>query len=149
MDIGCGKGFFSEIISNKVKKIHLLETSNECLNFCKKRFKQNKNIFYHDLPHNNYLQYDFIKDKVNKIFVISVVHYFNSPTDIKKLISECQKLTIPNDSQMIIADIPINRSIVKDTMDIIYNSIKLHTLFDTSLLLLKSIFVTIERFDKI
>ena len=51
--------------------------------FCKKRFKQNKNIFYHDLPHNNYLQYDFIKEKVNKIFVISVVHYFNSPTEIK------------------------------------------------------------------
>ena len=41
---------------------------------------------------------------------------------------------------MIIADIPINRGILKDTMGLIYNSIKLHTLFDTSLLLLKSIF---------
>ena len=140
MDIGCGKGFFSEIISNKVKKIHLLETSNECLNFCKKKFKRNKNIFYHDLPHNNYLQYDFIKDKVNKIFVISVVQYFNSPTEIKELIKECQKLTVPKDSQMIIADIPINRSILKDTIGLIYNSLKLHTLFDTSLLLLKLIF---------
>lgn len=140
MDFGCGKGFFSELIIDKVKEVHLLETSKNCIEICKDKFSNHKQVHYHNLSPDNYLNFNFLDKKFNKIFVISVIHYFNSSSEIKILIEQCKKLAIPNDSQMIIADIPINKNIFEDILYTIHGSLLLNTFLDTFGLLIKSFF---------
>tara|TARA_S200000501_G_C20769502_1_gene719904 strand:+ start:447 stop:1145 length:699 start_codon:yes stop_codon:yes gene_type:complete len=145
MDFGSGKGFFSELLIKKVKEIHLVETSKNCIKICKKKFTNYDHISYHILPPENYLNFDFTNTKFNKIFVISVVHYFNSYSDLKVLIEKCKNIIIPNNGQMIIADIPIEKNIFKDITNIIYSSILINTFLDTLILIFKSFFGNYRR----
>ena len=61
IDIGSGKGFFAELIANKVKELHLIDTSKNSINFCKLKFKSYSNIFYNVLKSEDYTNFDFIK----------------------------------------------------------------------------------------
>lgn len=140
MDFGSGKGFFSELIIDKVKEVHLVETSKSCIETSKNKFSKYKQVYYHLLSPDNYLNFNFLDKKFNKIFVISVIHYFNSISEVKILIEQCKKLAVPNDGKMIIADIPINKNIFKDIFHIIYSSLLLNTFLDTFSLLIRSFF---------
>ena len=55
MDFGSGKGFFSELLIDKVKEIHLAETSKNCIEICKNKFSNYDHISYHLLSPENYL----------------------------------------------------------------------------------------------
>lgn len=145
MDFGSGKGFFSELLMDKVKEIHLAETSKNCIEICKNKFSNYDHISYHHLSPENYLNFDFTNKKFNKIFVISVIHYFNFYSDLKVLIEQCKNIIIPKNSQMIIADIPIERNFFKDITNIIYSSIIMNTFLDTLTLLIKSFFGNYRR----
>ena len=145
MDFGSGKGFFSELLIDKVKEIHLAETSKNCIEICKNKFSNYDHISYHFLSPENYLKFNFTNKKFNKIFVISVIHYFNFYSDLKVLIEQCKNIIIPKNSQMIIADIPIERNFFKDITNIIYSSILMNTFLDTLTLLIKSFFGNYRR----
>lgn len=140
LDFGSGKGFFSELIIDRAKEVHLAETSKSCLDICKDKFSDYNKVYYHKISSDNYLNFNFLDKKFNKIFVISVIQYFNSTTEFKILIEQCKKVAMPHDCQMIIADIPINKNIFMEIFHIIYSSILLRTFIDTTILFIKSYF---------
>lgn len=140
MDLGSGKGFFAELIANKVKELHLIDTSKNSINFCKFRFKDYSNIFYNVLNAKDYTNFDFIKTKPNKIFVISVIQYYKSLSEVKTLINNCKKISNPDNSLLFLADIPVNENILNDIFSMINSSLKLGTFFDTITFFVKSFF---------
>ena len=140
IDIGSGKGFFAELIVNKVKELYLIDTSKNSINFCKKKFKKYNNVFFNVLDPEDYTNFDFMKTRPNKIFVISVIQYYKSLSDVKALINNCKKISNPNNGVLFIADIPLDNNMLKDVFNIMYSSVILGTFFDTILFFMKSFF---------
>ena len=140
IDIGSGKGFFAELIANTVKELHLIDTSKNSINFCKLKFKNYSNIFYNVLNPKDYTNFDFIKTKPNKIFVISVIQYYKSLSEVKRLINSSKKISNSKNGLLFLADIPINSNILKDIFNVIHSSLKLGTVFDTISFFIKSFF---------
>ena len=140
IDLGSGKGFFAELIANKVKELYLIDTSKNSMNFCKLKFKSYSNIFYNVLNSEDYTNFDFIKVKSNKIFVISVIQYYKSLSEVKTLINNCKKISNPENGLLFLADIPVDENILNDIFSMINSSLKLGTFFDTITFLIKSFF---------
>ena len=140
IDLGSGKGFFAELIANKVKELHLIDTSKNSIDFCKFKFKGYSNISYSVLNSDNYTNFDFIETKPNKIFVISVIQYYKSLSEVKTLIRNCKKISNPENSLLFLADIPVNKNMLNDIFSMINSSLKLGTFFDTISFFIKSFF---------
>lgn len=47
LEIGPGHGRWSTLLQPKVKTLHLVDLSPSCIDFCKKRLAEHKNISYH------------------------------------------------------------------------------------------------------
>ena len=131
---------FAELIVNKVKELHLIDTSKNSINFCKFKFKSYSNIFYNVLDSEDYTNFDFIKTKPNKIFVISVIQYYKSLSEVKTLINNCKKISNPENGLLFLADIPVDENILNDIFSMINSSLKLGTFFDTITFFVKSFF---------
>ena len=56
IDFGYGK-VFSEFIVEKVKEIYLIDTSKNFMDICRERFSNSKQIYYHKLSQDNYLNF--------------------------------------------------------------------------------------------
>tara|TARA_Y100000741_G_C18245387_1_gene555323 strand:+ start:50 stop:745 length:696 start_codon:yes stop_codon:yes gene_type:complete len=140
LDIGSGKGFFCELIVEKVKEVHLSDTSSKCISLCENKFKNLKNVFYYPLSNDDYTNFDFINTKMTKIFVISVIQYYKSVSEVKTLIEQCKNLSVPNKGQLVLADIPIDNNIFYDIINTLYSSIKQHTFIDTCIFFIMFLF---------
>lgn len=114
LDIGCGPGYLETLLKGRVKKIYCLDTSERYLDICRKKFERDQNIFIYKLDKDNYTDLSFLKnEKFSIIICLSVIQYYNSITDVKKLINEVRRLALPG-AKFLIADIPTKTGMFSD-----------------------------------
>lgn len=123
LDIGCGKGLLAEFLKDRVKHIYCLDTSKRNIDIVRNKYKNCKNVTAIHLS-GDYLDFSFLRPvKFTKIFLISVIQYYSSITDVERLIIEAKKISADN-AKLLIADIPIETNIIKNVYGLLIGSIK-------------------------
>lgn len=78
LDIGCGIGRLTQFISNYVKISNGIDLVDKFIDDCRIKFKKSKNTNYYKLNEITLLS----KLDINKVFVVWVLMYFNSDSDL-------------------------------------------------------------------
>jgi len=114
LDIGCGPGYLEVFLKDKVKEIHCLDTSDRYLDICRKKFKNENNIFFYKLDNENYTDFPFFQKKKFSIIICNgVIHYYKSISDVEKLIKEVKLVALPG-ARFLITDIMDKTGILSD-----------------------------------
>ncbi len=131
LDIGCGPGFLEAFLKDRVKEIHGLDTSEMYMDICRKKFSQEKNVFFYKLNNKNYTDLSLLKtNKFSKIICLSVIQYYKSITDVEMLIENVRKVALPG-AKFLIADILTTTRILSDIYGILKAGIKEKYLLET------------------
>jgi ubiquinone/menaquinone biosynthesis C-methylase UbiE len=124
LDIGCGPCHFASSLKHRVKEIHSVDISERYLSFCKTKFKNERNMFFHKLDENNYTNLSCIKHlKFSIIVCMSVIQYYNDLEDVKRLIQEARSIALPG-ARFLIADIPTNNGVLSDLAGMLGTGLK-------------------------
>ena len=122
LEIGCGNGDLANKISNKVREIYCLDTSQESINLCKNKISKKKNVKILKL-NNDYTNLSFLKNtKFSIIIANSVVEYYRSQVEIIDLVKSVKKIAM-KDARFLISDIVVTSDKIKKYPKLIYNSI--------------------------
>ena len=122
LEIGCGNGDLANKISNRVREIYCLDTSQESINLCKNKISKKKNVKILKL-NNNYTNLSFLENsKFSIIIANSVVEYYRSQVEIIDLVKSVKKIAT-KDARFLISDIVVTSDKIKKYPKLIYNSI--------------------------
>ena len=122
LEIGCGNGDLANKISNRVREIYCLDTSQESINLCKNKISKKKNVKILKL-NNNYTNLSFLENsKFSIIIANSVVEYYRSQVEIIDLVKSVKKIAM-KDARFLISDIVVTSDKIKKYPKLIYNSI--------------------------
>ena len=122
LEIGCGNGDLANKISNRVRKIYCLDTSQESINLCKNKISKKKNVKILKL-NNNYTNLSFLENsKFSIIIANSVVEYYRSQVEIIDLVKSVKKIAT-KDAQFLISNIVVTSDKIKKYPKLIYNSL--------------------------
>jgi len=114
LDIGCGPGLLANYLKNKVKEIHLADTSEQFLHLCRKKYAQENNVFCYKLDPNQYTDLSaFPPEKFSLIICLSVIQYYRSIDEVEQLIKEVQRIALPG-AKFLIGDIPAKTGTFSD-----------------------------------
>ncbi|RMF92016.1 MAG: class I SAM-dependent methyltransferase [Candidatus Schekmanbacteria bacterium] len=147
LDIGCGKGYFAELIAEKVKELHLVDTSENCITHCKEKLKHLDNVFFHKLCEKDYTNLKFLNIKFTKIICLSVIQYFRNFKEVEELIMQCEKISA-DQGQLLIADIPLYANPLYDAYSLVNRGVRLGTLRQTINFLLRTTFGEYSKIRK-
>jgi SAM-dependent methyltransferase len=126
LDIGCGPGFLEDFLykNTKINTLYGLDVSQNYLDICKEKFKENKNYHFLHLDPQNYLDFSMLENqKFSKIIIMSVVQYFQNETEVEKLIYEMQKKS-KEGGILIIADIIVDKGKITDILSLAWKSLQ-------------------------
>ena len=122
LEIGCGNGDLANKISNRVREIYCLDTSQESINLCKNKISKKKNVKILKL-NNNYTNLSFLENsKFSIIIANSVVEYYRSQVEIIDLVKSVKKIAT-KDAQFLISNIVVTSDKIKKYPKLIYNSL--------------------------
>ena len=122
LEIGCGNGDLANKISNKVREIYCLDTSQKSINLCKNKISKKKNVKILKL-NNNYTNLSFLENsKFSIIIANSVVEYYRSQVEIIDLVKSVKKIAT-KDAQFLISNIVVTSDKIKKYPKLIYNSL--------------------------
>lgn len=128
LDYGCGLGYLENHLHDKVKGMHGIDISERYITDCNKRF-DNTNCTFFKLDPDDFLNYSILnKHTYSKVILMSVIQYFGSTNEIRKMIENIRPLIKPG-GIMIIADIVVEESKIKDLCDLFFFMIKKGKLF--------------------
>jgi ubiquinone/menaquinone biosynthesis C-methylase UbiE len=145
LDIGSGPCYLAAFLKDRVKEIHCVDTSQRYLDLCKSKFKGYNNIFCYKLSDDNYTNLSFLENKRFSIIICqSVIQYYKNVSEVEILIREVQQLALP-DGKFLIADIPINGSIVAHLYRLLKGALKEKRLLEISKMLLHTVTTTGHR----
>jgi 2-polyprenyl-3-methyl-5-hydroxy-6-metoxy-1,4-benzoquinol methylase len=106
LDYGCGLGYLAEKLCYRVKEIHCADISEHFLSISKRRLEKHKNLLFHKIGQEDYLNMSFLgKAKFSKIICLSVIQYYRNYDEVEALISRLSQYVCKKGS-LIIADIP-------------------------------------------
>ncbi len=122
LEIGCGNGDLANKISDKVREIYCLDTSQESINVCKNKILKKENVKILKL-NNNYTNLSFLENtKFSIIIANSVIQYYRSQIEIIDLVKSVKKIAM-KDARFLISDIVVTSDKIKKYPKLIYNSI--------------------------
>ena len=105
LDVGCGKCYLADLLKDKVKEVHCIDTSDRYLSACRKKLGKEENVFFYKMDEKNYTDLSFLKNvKFTKILCLSLIQYYKNIYEVKDLIRQIQKTALPG-SILLIADI--------------------------------------------
>ena len=124
LDIGCGPGLLAAYLKNKVQQIHLMDTSEQFVNLCRKQFAHENNIFCHLLDKNQYTDLSVLPaQKFSLIICLSVIQYYSGIAEVEQLIKEVQRIALPG-AKFLIGDIPTEPGTLSDIYHFLKQSLK-------------------------
>jgi SAM-dependent methyltransferase len=124
LDIGSGPGNLEDAWHNRVGEIHGLDISNRYNEIARAKHSNHSNVYFHDLPADDYLNFCSIANKqFGAIIVMSVVQYYRSADEVEKLIRAIKQVAAPG-SKALICDLMVGGSVVKDVLSIMARSLK-------------------------
>lgn len=124
LDIGSGPGNLEDAWHDQVGEIHGLDISKRYNEMARIKHKNHPNVYFHDLPADDYLDFSPIANKkFGAIIVMSVVQYYRSADDVEKLIRAIKQVAAPG-AKALICDLMVGGSVLKDVLSIIGRSLK-------------------------
>ncbi|HEX8332500.1 MAG TPA: methyltransferase domain-containing protein [Segetibacter sp.] len=148
LDIGSGPGNLEDAWYSKVKEIHGVDTSKRYNQIARQKHKSNSNVFFHDLPETDYLNFSVLGDrKFNIIIVMSVLQYYNNKQEIIRLIENLKKYALPG-AVLLLCDLIVKNSFLKEVAEVLQNSYKQGKLLQTFALLFKLRFTNYYKVKK-
>lgn len=86
LELGCGTGYFSEVIIQKADHVFVTDLSDELLDNAKKRLNNHEKITFQK---ENCMSTSFTSNKFNTIFMANLIHVVENPL---KIIQECYRI---------------------------------------------------------
>ncbi len=114
LDIGCGSGCLIDQLYGHVKTIVGVDTAENYVNLCRKKFGHLRNIEIHQLS-EDYTKLSFRGQKFTIIFALSVVQYYKEWKEIVDLVKEVGNIAASG-ARFLIADIPCENNRKKGTI---------------------------------
>tara|TARA_B100000287_G_scaffold416293_1_gene450794 strand:- start:634 stop:1329 length:696 start_codon:yes stop_codon:yes gene_type:complete len=102
LDIGCGSGLLSLMISNFVKLVTGVDISKNMIKRAILNCQDVKNLKF---KRNSITDMSFKKEQFDKILIYSVLHYLKSFDEVESVVKKLKKITKKN-SRIFIAAIP-------------------------------------------
>jgi ubiquinone/menaquinone biosynthesis C-methylase UbiE len=145
LDVGSGPGYLAAVLKDRVREIHCLDTSQRYLDMCKEKFAEQRNVFIHKLKPGNYTDLSFLPDKTFSIIVCqSVVQYYQSVSEVERLIQEVRRVALPG-AKFLIADIPVARGLIYQTYGLLKGAIEEKRLWEVCGMILRTVATTKHR----
>ncbi len=124
LDIGSGPGNLEDAWHNRVAEIHGLDISKRYNEMARAKHATHPNIYFHDLPAHDYLNFSPVMDqRFDVIIVMSVVQYYRSADEVEQLIRAIKQVAAPG-AKALICDLMVGGSVVKDVLSIIGRSLR-------------------------
>ncbi len=108
LNIGCGLGYFEELLSPLVKDIYSIDISKNFIEICKKRCSNYKNITFSTMG-SDYTDLAPYGKPFFVIFCIDVVQYYKNIAEVESLILSAKKIASKG-AKMFIINLPVERS---------------------------------------
>lgn len=148
LDIGSGPGNLEDAWHSKVKEIHGVDVSKRYNEIAREKHKSNSNVFFHDLPEDDYLNFSILGDKkFDIIIVMSVLQYYNNKKEIITLIEGLKNYALPN-AVLLLCDLIVKNSFVKEVAEVLQNAYKERKLLSMLALLFKLRFTSYYKVKK-
>jgi ubiquinone/menaquinone biosynthesis C-methylase UbiE len=130
LDIGCGAGVLPQILHEKVKEIHCVDTSPQMIDKARKLMAGAGNVYFYHLDPDNFTDLTMFEDKkFDLVITASVVQYYPDISHLEKLIKEIVRISKP-EFRAIITDIHNRHSLVKDAGIQLWESLKKMYVFE-------------------
>ena len=129
LDIGSGPGNLEDAWHNRVKEIHGVDISERYNNIAREKHKEHRNVFFYDLPENDYLNFSMLGDrKFDIVVVMSVLQYYRDKEEIIILLNNLKKYAAPG-SVLLLCDLMVKNSFFIEVLQILSDAIKEGKLF--------------------
>lgn len=146
LDLGCGPGLLADAISDRVKEVHCADVSSKYLSICSNKFRNKDNVFVHRIDPANYTSLDYLKNKrITKVICLSVVSYYQSKEDIRRLVENIKKIA-DRGCLIVISDLPSKGSLVKDILGNFKVAFRYNHTFELLRFLVRTITTNYRRF---
>jgi len=124
LDIGSGPGNLEDAWHSKVKEIHGVDISERYNRIARQKHKGHSNVFFYDLPENNYTDLSMLNSKkFNIIIVMSVLQYYENKMEIIQLLENLKQHTAPG-ATLFLCDLMVESSFLKEIAQVLSDGIK-------------------------
>jgi 2-polyprenyl-3-methyl-5-hydroxy-6-metoxy-1,4-benzoquinol methylase len=118
LDIGSGPGNLEDAWFDQVKEIHGVDISERYNAIGREKHRDHPNVFFHDLPANDYLNFSLVSGKkFDIIIVMSVLQYYRDKEEVVQLLKNIQALAAPG-AQILLCDLIIQHSMLKELFQV-------------------------------
>lgn len=137
LDIGSGPGNLEDAWYNRVKEIHGVDISKRYNNIAKEKHQGHPNIFFYDLPENDYTNLSVLKDKkFNIIIVMSVLQYYTNKQEIIQLLENAKRHIAPG-AVLLLCDLMVKSSFLNEIVQLLSDAVTEKKFFSTVSLLFR------------
>ena len=124
LDIGSGPGNLADAWHDRVAEIHGLDISKRYNEMARARHADHSNVYFHDLPADDYLNFSPVADRrFDVIIVMSVVQYYRSAAEVEQLLAAIAQLAAPG-ARALICDLITEENVLKDVLSIVGKSFR-------------------------
>jgi 2-polyprenyl-3-methyl-5-hydroxy-6-metoxy-1,4-benzoquinol methylase len=124
LDIGSGPGHLEDVYFDKVKEIHGLDVSERYNAAAREKHKNHPNVFFHDLPETDYLNFSSLEEKkFDIIIVMSVLQYYRNKDEVIQLLKNLRDLAAPG-CKIALCDLIVQQSRLIEIVEIIFEYLK-------------------------
>ncbi|RYF54266.1 MAG: methyltransferase domain-containing protein [Cytophagaceae bacterium] len=124
LDIGSGPANLEDAWYNRVGELHGLDISQRYNEIARAKHAAHPNVFFHDIPADDYLNFDVVAGKqFDVIIVMSVVQYYRNAAEVEKLLANIKALAAPG-AKALICDLIVEEGVLGDMLSILGRSLR-------------------------
>ncbi|GAA4409302.1 hypothetical protein GCM10023187_32380 [Nibrella viscosa] len=124
LDIGSGPGNLEDAWHNRVGEIHGLDISRRYNEIGRAKHAHHPNVFFHDLPADDYLNFSAVAgQRFDIIIVMSVVQYYRNAAEVEQLLANISQVAAPG-AKALICDLIVEEGVLKDMLSILGRSLR-------------------------
>ncbi|QJD79694.1 class I SAM-dependent methyltransferase [Spirosoma rhododendri] len=124
LDIGSGPANLEDAWHDRVGELHGLDISQRYNEIARAKHASHPNVFFHDIPADDYLNFDVVAGKqFDLIIVMSVVQYYRNAGEVEKLLANIKSLAAPG-AKALVCDLIVEEGVLGDVLSILGRSLR-------------------------
>ncbi len=124
LDIGSGPANLEDAWHDRVGELHGLDISQRYNEIARAKHAAHANVFFHDIPTDDYLNFDVVAGKqFDLIIVMSVVQYYRDAAEVEKLLANIKALAAPG-AKALVCDLIVEEGVLGDVLSILGRSLR-------------------------
>jgi SAM-dependent methyltransferase len=124
LDIGSGPANLEDAWHERVGELHGLDISQRYNEIARAKHAAHPNVFFHDIPADDYLNFDVVAGKqFDVIIVMSVVQYYRNAAEVEQLLANIKTLAAPG-AKALVCDLIVEEGVLGDVLSILGRSLR-------------------------